>query len=167
MVENNQSKFALWTVVIVAVLILLLLLTRRRPAKKRKVAIAEDLALEDVMELLRDASEHAQTFVTDQRAKVGEQEREVMERQMQLQKLEEQVLQMKNELRMLDEAPQELKDKIKEINERTAQEIKSRIYRRSYSMLFLGFLLGVIGVVLGSVVSVHKQEVFDWLAKFF
>ena len=159
----NQGQFVIGIIAVIIILLILLALTGKKKDKKKQKGIQQNLALEEIMELLRHSSENADAFIAEQRARVGEQEREVMERQMQLQKLEEQVLQMKNELRMLDEAPQELKDKIKEINERTAAEIKAKIYKRSYRMLLVGFFIGIIGFAFGSFVAGNRELVQSWM----
>ena len=152
---------------LIIILLLIILFTGKKKSRKpKKLASSGNLELDQVMDQLRDTSDNVQILITEYRARIGEQEKQSVERQMQVQKLEEQIYQMKSELQTLDDAPQELKDNIKAINERTAQEIQRKINKNNYTMLIIGFLLGIIGFAIGRYFANNTEQVLSWIEKF-
>lgn len=148
--------------IIVFLLLIILFTGKKKTRKPGQLATGTDLSLDQVMAQLRDTSENVQMLITEYRSQIGEQEKQSVERQMQVQKLEEQIYQMKSELQMLDDAPQDLKDKIKEINHRTATQVQRRVNRNNYTMLIIGFLLGIVGVIIGRYFANNTEQVLSW-----
>lgn len=167
LLENPQNIIIGAIVLIVLLIIIIIWAGNGSNTKKKMISVPQDLQLENVMGHFRESSQYASSYILTQEEKVRQQERELTEKQMQLQKLEEQLLQVQYELRLLDDAPQEVRDKFVEINERTAKEVRNKIQANGSRMLLLGFLIAALSYVLGSFFSSYRSEVNEWVLGFF
>ena len=159
---GNYDLIAFGIVGLIIFLLLIIMFTGKKKKSKRNLATGKDLQLDEVMEQLRDTSDSVQVLITEYRSKIGEQERLAMERQMQVQKLEEQIHQMQ-ELQLLEGAPPELQQQIATISERKVAEVKQKSSRNNYSMLIVGFLLGVFGLLAGRFFANNSDMILSWL----
>jgi len=163
----NFDLITIGLIVLVVVLLLIIVFTGKKSRKSRSLKSGKDLSLDNGMDQLRDTSDSIQLLINDYRAKIGEQDKLLIERQMELQKLEQQVYQMKSELQQLDDAPQELKDKIENINYQSAKDIKRKLNRNNYIMLFIGFILGVLGFTAGRFYETNAEMVMNLINRYF
>lgn len=149
---------------LVLFLLLIILFTGKKKQKSpKRIAAGSDTNLDLVMEQLRDTAENVQTLITNYRSQIGEQERESVERQMQAQQLEEQIYKMKSELELIDDVPEEVKVRVQEMNKNEAIAVKRKGNKRSYTMLIVGFLLGLSGFLLGRLYTNNTDLVMGWI----
>lgn len=153
-------------IALIIVLLLIILFTGKKKKTRRVSKGGQDVALDQVMDQLRDTSDTVQALINDYRAQAGEQDKQVIEKQMEMQKLEQQVYQMKEELQQLDDAPQELKDRIEKINYDSAKKIKRKMNRNNYVMLIIGFILGVLGFMAGRFFETNTEMVMGIIDRY-